>query len=345
MKIIGTEILKFLKNNAIKALIGAVIGAVAVVGFAFMNKDNTIENLQDMETGEFSTNARPAQFRYYVEDNKEHPFGNNLLIEEHFLIPELLEKVSAETNTNLSELIEKTENHATVNYDPTGETKILSVVRDKSTHINTFTINVGDETDNLRIADYYFEYLKDGNVPFLEEKNLFIFQEPLILELDEELLSESTTMNGNSVNAIVLGVAGALFGAIATLVVMLFLSLFSKKLRYSFSYFIPENTYFMLMNNKVEEKEQFDLLLKAPTSANKIAIVESSTSKGLFNSNITDTDNLSVVHNILEVENLDRVDRIILLIEEGQTTRKWYNTQRVLGEKHNVPFYVVQVNK
>lgn len=344
MKISWTEVAKFLKNNVLKMLIGAILGAVAVVGFSLLNKDNTIENLRDAEDGTFSTTVLPAKFNVYIEDNQDNPFINNLLLQEEFTTPQVLAQVSEETNTNLNELVENTLNRVYVDYTPAGHMNIVSVTRNGSSQIHEIAVNVGDIEENLNIANYYFDYLLDGNVSFLEDKEIYVFREPTAFEQDDEQNSGiGTNLNGNGSNLIVLGLAGAVFGAVATLFLMFFLALFSKKLVYSFSYFVHENNYFVLVNNKSDKEEQLDLLLGTPQTANKVAVIENTASNEATLGR--DSKGLTVVNHVLEIGNLDAVDRLVLIIEEGQTTREWYNTQRILAEKHAAPIYIVQINQ
>jgi len=358
MKIAWTELIKFLKSNVSKIVIGSIITSIVFGGLSFVFGSTTINDLNnkfetlEIDSEAINPEARQANFKFYIEDNENDVFINNLLIGEYFTTPEILEDASNETNTNLKEIVKETDNEAIIANNQSAPEQIIGVNRNGSTHIHTFYVNIGSESDNLRIANYYYDYLTENNIPFLDDKTIYVFQEPEILELDEEEENVRETTNNHSViyDVILSLIVGALFGIIAVILVLFVLTLFSKKLIYSFSYSTLEEDYFFLIDSQIEySKENLEELLSLPPNARKVIINENDNviQNSEFNdikTNLDNTENIEVVNNILEIEAPEEMDRIIYIIKENITSRKWYNNQRKLSKNLGVPVVIIQVN-
>ena len=351
MKIAWSELIKFLKNNIIKFIIGIIISAIAFAGLSYFFGGNNIEKLRNnIEIEGIDQEAELAYFLFYIEDQENRIFTNNLLVEEYFTLPEILESASKVTNTNLYEIVEETENEAVIEDTLSNMSNVIGVNRDGSSQLLKFYVNIGNESNNLEIANYYYNLITENEVPFLEDKMIYIFEEPQIQIIDEEeSLENSTKITEDTYNIIFNIAVGSLFGLFAVTLVLFILTLFSKKLVYSFSYSILEQDHFFLIDNSLETTTDLMGILSLPQNARKVVVWEenSEVNNNEFNKITTElkhTQNLEFVNSILEIERPEEADRVIYIINENATSRKWYNKQRRLGKNLNINTVILQIN-
>lgn len=351
MKFIWVEILKFIKNNIIKIVLGTTL---ITVGFVWINNRSTTMELDDSSESKgesvVEVDSEPATFRFFIENSEGTAFTNNLLIEQYITRLSVLETVSSETNTNLLKLIEETGNSILVNYDESGESKIIGIARDGNSHLLEFYVNIGNEADNLKIANYYFDYITEENIPFIANKSISVFHEPRIKDLADEIAFDSIDNQGSVVRSITKNIViGLILGLVVTVSLLLILSFLSQKLVYSFSYSLDEDDFFFLVDKKLDYKDELIQILSMPTNSNRVVILEKNVDilneelNGLL-SYFSGDENFSKYNNILDVINPSAIDRIIYVLQENKTSREWYNKQRRLGRTHDIPTIVIQVN-
>jgi|SRR5699024_8219227 len=351
MKFIWIEILKFIKNNIMKIVLGT---ALITVGFVWINNRSTTMELDDNSESKgesvVEVDSEPATFRFFIENSEGAAFTNNLLIEQYITRSSVLETVSNETNTNLLKLIEETGNSTLVNYNESGESKIIGIARDGNSHLLEFYVNIGNETDNLKIANYYFAYITEENIPFIANKSISVFHEPRIKDLTDEITFDSIDNQGSVVRSITKNIViGLILGLVVTVSLLLILSFLSQKLVYSFSYSLGEDDFFFLIDKKLDYKDELIQILSMPTNSNRVVILENNVDilneelNGLLSS-FSGDENFSKYNNILDVVNPGATDRIIYVLQENKTSREWYNKQRRLGRAYDIPTIVIQVN-
>lgn len=346
MKFIWVEIWKFIKNNLIKIIIGTLALATIFVVVSKRNMDTQLTNLKE-EADElvFEIDSRPASFQFYIELMDGTSFHNNTLIEQYITTPEQLQEASNETNTKLINLVRETENKALVDYSDSGETKIIGITRDTNTNLMEFYVNVGNENDNMKIANYYFNYLLNDNVPFLSDKEITIFYEPAIVKLDEDLETEDTEISTtSSFNLWKNAFIGLVVGLVVTTGLLLFYTFVSKKLKYSFSYSIKADDYFILSDNRLKNEDELTELFNQTNNSDTKTISETDLTDRKVLVNVSN-NNMDSYRSILEIPNLEEATRIIYIIEENKTNRSWYNNQRNLEKAYDVPVIVLQINE
>lgn len=349
MKFIWIEFLKFIKNNIIKIIIGTIIIAGLFVLSSYNADSNSVENVEEIQQEErFRPDAKPANFYFYATTEEGISFTNDSIIERYLLRPELLQEISRNTKTNLAEIVKKTENNAVVDYKESGETKVIGIERNGTTHLNEFYVNIGNEEDNLAIAVEYYDYIINGNVPFLDLQRTYSFQEPRIKEI-EEIVSEGTSSTPSTsvdIGTIIRDIiVGSVIGIILIGGILLTLTFLTKKIKYSFSYTIKANDYFLLLDKKLNNNIQE--VLTSPTHPNKVLIQEYNNKLNTndLTLNIELNENIKKYNSVLDIEKEDNVDQLVYILEEGTTTREWYNKQRKLDEFLEIPSIVIQINK
>lgn len=340
MKFIWIEFLKFVKNNIFKIIIGTIIIAGLFVFSSYNSGSSNVENVEELQQGErFRPEAKPANFYFYATTEEGTSFTNDSIIERYLLRPTLLQEISSTTDTNLTEIIQQSENNAVVDYKESGETKVLGIERNDTTHLNEFYVNIGNEEDNLAIANEYYDFILNGNIPFLDPQRIYPFQEPKVKEIEDVVLEDTAPTSANDENIFGDILIGGVIGFILMGGILLVLTFVTKRIKYSFSYTIKESDYFLLLDKKLNNNIQ--KILTSPTHPNKVLIQEQKDTS----SHIELNGNIEKYENILDIENQDHIDQLIYIVEEGVTTRKWYNQQRDLDNFLDIPTVVVQVNK
>lgn len=372
MKELIIELIKFFKNNLFKILIGMVLIASPYIWLNSRTDLEDTENIDDVaiddvaildenqEISAIETNANPASFSFFAEHVDGYPFSNNAILASYIKTPNILRDVEQETGTQIIDVIQNTDN--TIYFkseDATQmtEMRVLGVSKTPNEHLNELYVNIGNEEDNLKIVNYFYEAIINNEIPLLDDKNVYIFQEPQILEIEaneleanEKLeISEDTAVKTADPFGTTIIVGGAL-GLIVILIILIVAAFFSKKLYYLFTYSIRENDSFLLVDNNLEYGEELDFLLNSPTDSENIVIteVEDSISNDAINSKLNrlvSSKNITKVNNIFEIKDFTNVGRLIYIIEEGQTKRSWYNKQRRYDDFYNLPTVLVQINK
>jgi len=360
MKYIWIEVIKFLKNNIVKLLIGTSIIALLFVGSSYINSNRgsqpneesteSPEDTEDVVEGEpveFYPESEPVNFYYFVETPDGRPFTNNLLIEQYITSPSILEEAAIETGTNLNEIVENTENTALVDYNESGETKVIGIRKNANTHLQEFHVNIGNEADNFAIADFFFSYIINAEFSLLEDKNLYVFQEPQTKEISlgsslDDDSDEAVVTEDNILQDIIIGI---ILGGVATTGLLIISTLFSKKLIYSFSYSINAKDYFLLVDSKLNYQDELKQLLLNPTESNIIVVNEDK--KNVLNDNLLEiiaNKDIKEYNSFTKINDIQSVDRLIYVINENKTTRNWYNKQRRMERSYDIPVVVLQLN-
>lgn len=345
------EILKFFKNNLIKIILGSLLFTALFVYVTYDppadSEGNTKVTEIENEDNGFSTEALPANFYFSVEYADGSPYTNNLLVEQYILGTDILKDASIYTNTDLNDLIDQNENKVSVDYNGVSETKILGVSRNEHTHLFELYVNAGDERDNLAVAEYFYRFIIEEKVPFLNNKNLYIFKEPSVIKIDEEfdVLGEEKIETSEQ-SIIVMIVFGFIVGILMMVFILWVMSLFSMKINYSFSYFLNNNDKFMLVDKFLNNDEKLEKLITISGNSNKYVVIEKPELISQIGINFGQSgSNFIVIDNVNEIDDLDNIDKLIYLLIEGKTSRKWYKKQRNIDELFNVQTQVVQINK
>lgn len=354
MVIYISEFLKFFRDKFKKILLVTLILTVIFL-FLFRSLSSTrtpgeIESDEQInESTPLVSQVMPAHFQFFIEYEDDDTYTNNLLIEQYLLTEEVLREASQEIEIDLIEIIKNSNNEIEVNYKETGLSKVIGVVRNDSNHLMELSVDVGDEKNNLKIAQYYYEYILNDNIPFLTDKEIYIFKEPTIRDidsLDSAILSEEISVNNEESiikDLIISGVMGLLF----TVLFFFVKTFFSEKLVYAFSYLLEDKDVFLLIDE--DNLDELSMILSTPESSNIIIIRENKRRSSLELDNIYTKifyeNSVQEVENIIEIKEDSNIERLIYLIEEGETSRDWYNKQRRLDGLTNIPTYVVQLNK
>lgn len=359
MKSIWIEIRKFIKSNMLRIILTSLmLGTVFAVLLLFLNKDS-----EGNQTGEDTQNkeATIAYIQYYSEREDGTPLTNLSVVREYFAREDLVKEWAEELDIPLENIsfegklllndekdtINETLDEETLeNSDE--DTVNINMYKAEYSHLFTLTADSPSESKSFEIVKFYFDLLENEEIPFYQDKNVYIFQEPKLMEglirVDETMdieVEAPTSINMLSI------IAAYVLSFILVLGLFILKTLFSNELVYSFSYLWDESHSFLLFSpndNNFDELQQF---LKYPSNK-KVYLMETPLSDNYLSyfERIYPVKELTVFSSLSEADLNNPIDEIILLVSEGETKRKWYKEQQKLLSIYNESnVKIVQLNK
>lgn len=357
------EIKRFVVNYLKKIILVAAGIAIFYSAFQLISVylDQRAEDKLDVEAGEVQDIADPAVFSFYVETEDGRPYSNFTVIEEYFLLPETLKSVQFQTGTDIEEKLELQKLNEFVK--TTENRGVLGISRDASSGIFTFKANVGSASDNFKVATYYYDFLMSGDIPVIDDKNMYIIEEPYISELTEDevndlLLPERVNTPARIAKNIIINlVVGTIFGLILALFGAILVAILGKKINYSFTYNWEMNDHHLIVNSDKDFEELMGLILY-PSTAKKLVLTDNKELKNKLQNMLEEFDYVNSDFetikagqiNILFEENFNELnphyqpDEIVYALQSGKTSKKWYYKQRKLVEPYAIPGKVIQFN-
>lgn len=362
MKSNWIEIKRFLNDYKKIILIGAIIiAAIFTVGVSWLeNREDDSTEINELFTEEFINDVQPAYYQVFIEYEDGVEFGNSSIIEEYFTLDSVIEDVNEELNIDLKAIKKEVNEELATNTDT--EIKLINVTRDNSSYLWTATFNVGDEEENLKLARYYFDLLLSDEIALLNDKQLYVFEEPRMLEdvmTEEEInrLEEEQQVNKTSPiesyarNAII----GLILGLVAMIGILLLKIIYGKKLEYSFGYDVVEEDKFVLYDQVMGNLDLMHQFIANPAGDNKLILSEvaltadhknllSKASFLTFAAGNKPVTKLTELHSFGEIDPQTVLTEIIILVLPGKTTRQWYNQQLQFAEINDLTAKVIQLN-
>lgn len=363
MKYLFLEILKFIKNNFWKIFLMTMAFTVLYVGREYLvikSSDEKIESIHTEgieNTGEESDikiqDVAPASFQFYIENAEDNRvFSNNVLIEEYLTLPYVLEEVAESTNTSIDSLVKETNNEIAPSTPTSDRIKVIHVNRDTNSNLQAIYVNVGNEQANMRIIRYFQKIVQDGSIPFLEDKDVYIFKRPYIVDFadedEDELTQQAETLsNWNPIKSIIVGI---IIGGVLSIGLLVFFNMFSKTLRYFFFYTILDDDYFILVDNQLDNEDEISSILLHPKGKNTIILKEDNLEQNNqkfenFLNSLIKNNNIVQYNHFSNIDMPNELDQIVYIVKEGITKREWYNKQRKMEKQYNIPTIVIQINE
>lgn len=345
MKVIWIEVLRFLKNNIKYVISGALLfGLILGASSYFLDRGNPSLEVQNGNTL-VDGNGKSAIFNFYIENQDGTVYTNTSIIEQYMLMDKTLMELNKFTDTDVYKLFQK---ELETNYSRTPEDRgVLGVIKNPYSQRMSIVSNTGNEEDNMKIVQYFSKLMKNNQIDFLETKNIYYFEEPMLVDsLDTSntiIKDEGDDLNITSVTIRV--IAGMVLGIVIVIGIVVIKTLFSKKLNYSFSYFWDENDIFFLSDSKLENSEELKQFVNFPIESNKLVVTENSTEAKIQEFlSVSNNDNLKFLNSITEINSLDSIGEVIILIQSNVTSRAWYKKQRRALKLINIPIKIVQIN-
>lgn len=344
MEYLAVEIKRFLKDYFKVISIGALLIAIIFVGVTTFQKTRIDEDGAGI--AEMTDEPMPGYYTAFLEFEDGTEFENASIVEEYFKLDSVKEDLHKVTAVNIKQIEELQELNDSEedDEDEEEEQEIIEVNRNSKSNLWTFTFNVGNETDNLAIANYYYDLLLGDQMPFLSDKKIYIFEEPGILEMDQED-EELIDTQDNQPQYIKNIVIGYIYGIAFMIVLLVLKVLFGKKLEYVFGYEGERDYKFALYDPSLENEALIQQFVAFPRKDKKVVLSERNLSlqekSVISNENQTSLVN---VDSLVDMSTDDIVSEVILVVQPQETTRRWYKEQLKLAELQNARIKVIQLN-
>lgn len=354
------EIKRFLVKKIKLIVSSAIIFGIALAALGYFKQINAETQEKDVVNDESEVSdyldSRAAYFRFYLEKPDGDPFRKVGTIQELFTTDEMYEELYRDEQIDL-ESIEETIR------EETGQTEFNSIdtFQDDSNNMYVIRFETGENKRNLDLANYYYELLLNGKFEMLNNLNIYSITSPKLVkkvtdaELEEQKISSEKNISLK--NIFLYFVIGAIGGTVFIFITLIILELYSKKLNFSFAYIADESNDFIVVDKKLENKMMVGNYVGRPFGNKKIVLSEVSLGKdakttliGNKNNEITfdeiQKNKLTLVeeNTLNNIKLMNNYVEVIIVVFPGITTRKWYETQRMLCKLYELPVKTVQLN-
>lgn len=343
MNMYWLELKRFLKEKSKYIITGTLLfGLLFSILLVILDQTDSEIDMEIKESSEiFDNDSKASFFQFYIEKEDGSSFKNEAIMNELFNTDDLYKEVLLETNIDINEIIEISEEKAYFDFLP------IKVKFNGDSDIYTAFFETGDESGNIRVANFYYDYLLDDNFTVLESHKIIPLVEPRIVEYEEEIqVTESSKIKIASMKNIIINtVLGFIlaFGTVAGLLILK--ELFGKKLSYIFGYTSENFDDFIIYDKNFTNEKSVQYFLSIPENAKKLILSETKLNKNDQNILFADTNlDIQLVDSIELASTTNIYDEIILIIKTGETTRTWYNKQIDLIELHDTKNKGIQLN-
>lgn len=363
-----SELWRFMKENWLKILAGAIIISVLAVLSSFfvpnlmgqspeevVEDEERIEQLS-MENVQESRDylatiygQAPAEFEMFVQLQDGSTFGNSFIFDEYFTSPAVVDEIERETGVDYSQTLaheQKLQLYKTSQYRGS-----IAGIRNTSSNVITIRVQATESSEeNLLLAEAFAEQILENEIPFIQDLSVTLMRAPAIGEqlVEEDLQMVSapealgiiSPVESESRSVLLYAIAGFIIGLLITAVVLFILQLFKKKINYAFQYSWDFNDHHFIMI-KDADREQLNNLLLIPEADKQLVVAQTSPfTKELWKNNPQIEHTAALSRRALEKE---QVEEIVLLVESKETDKKWYNDQYRLAEMSESQLTILQV--
>lgn len=290
-------------------------------------------------------NKQSYSFRIYVENEDNTVFTDNELLKQVLLENDLVQAIAEQTD---SEFI------------PTKDLAV-SVFTVRGSEMIQVKVGTGNPEYNQRIANYYYDFIENGNLTLLDDKNIyFVDSEPIAFEeiygITEEDQEVEESFQQKVVTYLEIIIIVSLLGVLGGLILGTFISIIKESLNkkipsiYNFDLFstnavvnldsipddsVDDETALIVQSITAENKNNKLILSEKPLDAYlKEQITETaSTSNKQYYVDIANMENI----------NLENVEEIVILVQTYGTSKKWFEKQMEQVKALALPVKVIRL--
>lgn len=345
------EILRFLKDNIIRIILGALAIALLTVGARYFISTILLTDQQEAADNlEQILEQEPASFRAIVTIEDGQIFSNPHLYDDYFTTPEVVEQIENNTGVDVSQTLEyerTLELYKTPTYRGT-----IAGLRDIASGVFTFRFLVGASAEeNLAVAQAYRDLLVSEDMPFSDKHSIDIIVEPVMGELvDTETYTNialpeilNIYRSNDAPALIIYGIVGFIAGIILMSGITFLLRLRKKKITYAFEYSWDfQDQHIVVNEDKADSSPALQEVINTPPLEARWIVMQSQLSEQMPQS-MEDSGNLMVSLN--QVNTLDEMPReIVIVINSNHTEKEWYEKQMTMARLYNTPLKIIHVH-
>lgn len=354
------EIKRLIKDNFIFIGVTSIVFAIVFTVVASFYVPPKIVSEIDIQTpDEFTKDTQKARFQLYIENEDGNAFTNNNLLIDYFALESEINNIKMETGIDLEKI-----NKKLIELELEEEITPIHAYKDGSSGLIIMTVNLGNEKNNILVSNYIYNLFMDNKIEFLENKNIYSFDSPELLEREESVTGENT-LDGSLLSKkakvpasklVKNGFVGLIIGLVFSIGVALLKALSSKKLKYNFTYHVGDQDEAVLYDPTLQNEKYISSFVGIPYAEKKLILSEYPLEKSTKNiltkdSNISFEENSKEAVLLIEKDTLanvnirDSFSEVIIVIKPYITTKKWYKNQKEISKLYQKPVKIIQINE
>ncbi|MCI5775930.1 MAG: hypothetical protein MR008_05675 [Aerococcus sp.] len=347
-----SEFWRFIKDNIIKLLIGAVIiAALTVVARVYLNQkvqDAKFQATEDISQQDIDRSydylsevyaQEPAEFEFVVINDIDGSLqSNSFIIDEYLTKKEVVDQVEKETDVEISDTLDAEKN---LGFEKTPDYRgAVAAIRDTSTNKMILRVSVGKTPEeNEKVAKAYQKIVTDGDLPFMNYQAVMLLSDTVIgenLPIEyQTMVPSATALTGDrlfnsTADVIVVGVVGLIIGLFLSAVVLFVLHLTKRRINYAFDYSWDFDDYQERFKQSAEGFEQAKQFINFSRDDQHVVIAEQ------------DIKEIPIDGTALQGVLMPNTE-VIMVIQSGQTTKQWFKKQYGLARLYKAPVKIVHL--
>lgn len=354
------EIKRLIKDNLVFIGGTSIVFAIVFTMIAsFYVPPKVVNEIEVQVPDAFTKDSQKARFQLYIENEDGNVFTNNNLLIDYFTLESEISNIKKETGIDLEKI-----NKELIELELEEEITPIHAYKDSSNGLIIITVNLGNERNNILVSNYIYNLFLGNKIGFLENKKIYPFDTPKLLESETSATGENTIEGSllskrakvSTSKLIKNGLVGLVIGLVFSIGVALLKALGSKKLNYSFTYHVDDQDEVLLYDPTLQNEKYMSSFVGIPYGEKKLILSEYPLEE--FTKNMLTDDNSISFKEIAEetvlliekdtlanVNVSDTFSEIIIIIKPYQTTKKWYRNQKEISRLYQKPVKIIQINK
>lgn len=283
---------------------------------------------EDLRLVQESLDAEAVEFRVYIESNDQDPLSDASLLKDFLTLDEVVQFV--ENNSNVEVPIDRD----------------LAIVVNKrnSQPVLSVQIRVGEYEDNIALAEAYMEAFEENEIPLLQDREFYLLDneaEPYQEKIINQILENMAVFSPIS---IIVGLfVSLLFGLILGVLLSIFKASRNGKVD-ELSILQETDSDTVLPFYRLSSSDKTHELLNAvmyPRNASKLVLSEIDLQESLRDKFIE--NRVDIVTDLSKTDPSKQYDEIVLLTHLDQTSKNWYENQRIQLRNRESEIKIIQL--
>src|SRR5699024_955533 len=259
---------------------------------------------------------------------------------ELFNMESLYEEILDETDIDIEEIKELAEEKKVPDFSPVK-------VKINDSNIYTAIFETGDNKENMILANYYYNYLLNGQFDILENHKIYPLVEPGFVKDKKEQKAEVTQSKTSKIelikDIIINIIKGFIFAMTLSLGFLFLKELFGRKLSFVFGYAAEDFDDFIVYDKQFNNEKSVRYFVDIPSDVEKLVLTEAGLNEDEQKLLFTDSNRANYeVNNSIEITSTSNIyDVTILAVQKNSSTRRWYNKQKEFLRLHEVNAKIV----
>lgn len=346
------EYWRFLKANLWRLLLGAVLGALILLGARYLlgqvwlsNRNEAYQYLNRVYQQE------PAEFQAIISIEDGQLFTSSNIYDEYFSSEPVIKEIEDRTGIQFHQWLDSERQLELFKSD--GFRGGIAAIRDNSSGLITFRFLVGKTSaENLKIAQAYAELLSEERFDFNQKHQINITnpaQTVELLDLDMvETVPTPATLNMfagmTAKNIIIFSVLGLIMGAIITALILWLARLRKPQIAYAFEYsWDLDDKHLLWSGHKGQVGSELAQVIQIPHVDTRL-VVSQAGHEGIDLTDLTKQAGCYYLADLGQSGQIqETIQEIVILIHSNVTDKAWYRDQYKLAKLFHVPLKIIQV--